>query len=161
MSLIACCYRDDPERACRLLAESADPNEREPQSGRTVLMLATIGPKLRHAGEIFALALSAGADVNLHDKYGWTALHFAAQRCDVSKAAALLENGAIVDVEDEHGNTPLSTATFESRGRGEMIQLLLNAGADPNRANKHGQTPVGLAKLIANYDVAQFFPDGS
>jgi hypothetical protein len=28
-----------------------------------------------------------------------------------------------------------------------------------HRANNSGQTPIGLAKLIANYDVARFFAD--
>jgi ankyrin repeat protein len=69
----------------------------------------------------------------------------------------LIDAGAIVDLQDNNGNTPLGTATFESRGRGEMISILLRAGADRNCPNAHGQTPLKLAKLIANYDVAKFF----
>jgi hypothetical protein len=40
-----------------------------------------------------------------------------------------------------------------------MIDLLRSRGADPLRANMTGQTPVGLARLIGNYDVAQYFQD--
>ena len=40
-----------------------------------------------------------------------------------------------------------------------MITLLRERGADPRLANKSGQTPVGLARLIGNYDVARFFAD--
>jgi uncharacterized protein len=38
-----------------------------------------------------------------------------------------------------------------------MIEQLLSRGADPDVVNRHGQTPRGLAELIGNYDVAQFF----
>lgn len=48
---------------------------------------------------------------------------------------------------------------FNSKGRGELIKLLRSHGADPLHSNASGQTPVRLARLIANYDVAQFFED--
>ncbi len=70
-----------------------------------------------------------------------------------------LERGAEVDPVNAYGNTPLFVATVSSRGRGELIDLLLRYGADPTRANASGQTPVGLARLIGNYDVARFFED--
>ncbi|HZM82946.1 MAG TPA: ankyrin repeat domain-containing protein [Candidatus Limnocylindrales bacterium] len=60
---------------------------------------------------------------------------------------------------NKFGNTPLFVAVFNSQGRGDLIQLLRGAGADPFKQNSSGQTPVGLARLIANYDVAQFFVD--
>jgi ankyrin repeat protein len=50
-------------------------------------------------------------------------------------------------------------AVFASRGRGELIQLLRAHGADPYRNNHYGQSALGLAKLIGNYDVYQFFRD--
>jgi ankyrin repeat protein len=60
---------------------------------------------------------------------------------------------------NEHGNSALFVATFNSRGRGELIGLLRERGADPDQLNRHGQTPRGLANLIGNYDVARFFAD--
>ena len=57
------------------------------------------------------------------------------------------------------GNSALFIAVFNSLGRGDMIALLRERGADPRLANNSGQTPVGLARLIANYDVARFFAD--
>lgn len=54
---------------------------------------------------------------------------------------------------------PLWVAVFNSKGRGELIGLLRAHGADPLHANASGQGPVGLARLIANYDVAQYFAD--
>ncbi len=80
----------------------------------------------------------------------------------------LLRAGARVDLPDGNGNTPLWRAVFASEGRGELIRLLRDAGADPFRPNLHGRTPLGLARLIGNYDVEQHFaelrhlnPDGT
>ena len=71
----------------------------------------------------------------------------------------LLDASARVDATDSHGNTPLFRATFESRGNGDMIELLRTRGADPRVSNQSGVTPVELARTIANFDVAQFYED--
>jgi ankyrin repeat protein len=103
--------------------------------------------------------LVGGESPDVQDRQGFTPLHLAAQQYSPSAAAALLRAGASVDLEDSFGNTPLFVAVFNSNGRGEFIRLLRSYGADPLHANTSGQTPVGLAKLIANSDVAQFFVD--
>jgi ankyrin repeat protein len=69
-------------------------------------------------------ALRDGADPNGRDKDGFTALHLAAQEYAVDVARLLLDSGAEVDAANVHGNTPLFTAVFNSRGRGELIGLL-------------------------------------
>lgn len=122
-------------------------------SGRTVLSLVV------NYGDAVMLKwlLSQGPELNKPDRNGWTALHFAAQAHAVEKAALLLEAGASADVPDAYGNTPLWRATFESRGRGEMLQLLLAHGANPDQANDSGVTTRQLAETIANFDVKQFF----
>lgn len=86
-------------------------------------------------------------------------MHFAAQEGSVTVAQLLLQQHARVDQTDRFGNTPLWTAVFNSRGDGRLIDLLRQGGADPLKANHSGQTPLGLARLIANYDVAQFVAD--
>ncbi|NNM45400.1 ankyrin repeat domain-containing protein [Knoellia sp. DB2414S] len=53
--------------------------------------------------------------------------------------------------------TPLWVAVFESKGRGDAIQLLLDSGADPNVLNGSGRSPRDLAGTIANYDVSRYF----
>jgi ankyrin repeat protein len=100
-----------------------------------------------------------GADANAKDRLGFTPLHLAAQEWAVDAAKFLLDHGAQVDSVNIYGNTPLFTAVFNSKGRGEMIDLLRRYGADPANVNASGQTPVGLARLIGNYDVARFFAD--
>jgi ankyrin repeat protein len=90
---------------------------------------------------------------------GSAPLHFAAQEDAAEACRALLEAGASVDAVNAFGNTPLFPAVFNCRGRGDVIEILRAYGADPTHVNNAGQTPVGLARLIANYDVARFFTD--
>lgn len=97
--------------------------------------------------------------MSLPDREGRTPLHFAAQEQRADMVRLLLKAGAIVDAEDKHGNTPLWKAVFSSRGDGEVIGILRAGGADPNHANRDSTSPVGLARRIANYDVARFFAD--
>ena len=103
--------------------------------------------------------LAEGVSPDAQDKSGFTPLHFAAQECSVRAASALLDAGATVDVGNAFGNTPLFVAVFNSKSRGEMIKLLRSRRADPLWANTSGQTPVGLARLIGNYDIGQYFAD--
>ena len=91
------------------------------------------------------------------DKRGWAPLHFAAQARSEEVSKCLFAHGASVDSADSFGNTPLATATFNSRGDGSVIRVLRAAGADPKRKNKSGVSAVSLARTIANFDVAQFY----
>jgi ankyrin repeat protein len=103
--------------------------------------------------------LRSGEDANLADHNGWTPLHFAAQASSALVIRALVGAGAKVDFRDGHGNTALSTATFNSRGKGDAIRALRIAGANPWALNNFGVSPAALARKIANYDIAQFFAD--
>jgi len=103
--------------------------------------------------------IAAGDDPGASDAQGFTPLHFAAQERAVDAARVLLDGGAVVDQLNAFGNTPLFVAVFNSRGDGGLIRLLREREANPLIPNQSGQTPVGLARLIGNYDVAQFFDD--
>jgi uncharacterized protein len=124
-------------------------------AGRTELHYAALGNDLDGA----EARLAAGDDPNQADEAGFTPLHFAAQEGAVAVARLLLRYGADVDPVNTHGNTPLFTAVFNSRGDGSVIELLRAAGADPHRKNLSGQSPIGLARLMGNYNVARFFAD--
>ena len=103
--------------------------------------------------------IAAGDDVSFADKQGFTPLHFAAQENALDVARTLLDNGAAIDPVNRFGNTPLWIAVMASKGRGDLIALLRERGADPYRANDSDVTPVALARMIGNYPVAQYFAD--
>jgi uncharacterized protein len=123
------------------------------REGRSALHYAAFKDDVHEAGRL----LAEGNDPNVADRAGLTPLHLAAQEGAVAVARLLLDYDADVDAVNVDGNTPLFVAVFNSRGRGDLIALLRERGADPLRANNSGQTPVGLARLISNYEVARFF----
>ena len=101
--------------------------------------------------------INLGCDINLSDRGGWTPLHFAAQAYSPAVTAILISAGAHLDSRDSYGNTPLWRAVYASKGRGDVVVMLLTAGANPRLENKSGMTPYSLAQTIANYDVEQYF----
>lgn len=128
--------------------------ERDRQ-GRTALHVAAFRGD---AAQVRRL-LEQGFAPDVADHQGFTPLHLAAQEWREEAARALLDAGALVDPKNKVGNIPLFVAVFNSRGRGDLISLLRERGADPTLQNSHGKTPLSLARLIANYDVRQFFAD--
>ena len=74
--------------------------------------------------------LAQGADVNEAQGDGMTALHWAARNRDADLARTLLEAGADVGAGTRIGHyTPLHLAS--EAGSGEVVDVLLGAGADP------------------------------
>lgn len=92
-----------------------------------------------------------GADPNDLDVYGQTALREAAWDGDTKAVEALLSMGVKADLEAKaefQGLMPSGTAlaVAASQGRVEICNALLAAGADPNKPNQYGTTPL-LAAL--------------
>jgi hypothetical protein len=145
-------FQNDFKKTNEILKNGIDPNIRD-FNGRTPLFQAIVEGNV----EIVQELLKFGAEINIHDNAGNTPLHFAANEYQISIAKILIDKGATVDAVDFHGNTPLSNAVYYSKGRGEMILLLLEKSADKTYKNKHGISPEKLADSIANYNVIKFF----
>ena len=89
--------------------------------------------------------IDQGADVDGHRKFRKAPLHIAAQNDDVFMARILLAANANPDIHDMNGKTPLHMAKSK-----EMMELLIDAGADINAKDKSGATPLFAA--IQNND---------
>jgi ankyrin repeat protein len=150
--LIAAIERRDVFEVKRLLQSGVDANTTG-QVHRPALSYAVLNDSLEIAREL----LAAGASPNAVDDNGWAPLHFVAQEWLPAFVSLLIDGGAAIDPQDEHGSTPLWRAVYGSQGRGEVIEALLQKGADPERGNARGVSPRELAATIANYDVARFF----
>lgn len=90
------------------------------------------------------LSLRCGADPNLVDEFGLTALHIVADAGDEGAALAreLLSAGARVDAVDRDGMTPLGVALCCDCGAGRMVAELLAAGSDPSAPDRSGASPL-------------------
>ncbi len=95
-------------------------------NGLTPLMISIM--KNPNDSSFTAFLLDKGADINIRDKSGDTALtgSISLKRFAVSKM--LIERGADVDMQNRKGLTPLMLAVFS--GNVEITKLLLDKGAD-------------------------------
>ena len=89
---------------------------------------------------------------------GFTALHYAAYFDGPEAARALIDRGA--DVEAVSTNEqfapqarPLHSAV--AAGRGDVVEVLLHAGADPNARQHGGFTPLMAAERTGNLELAE------
>lgn len=99
------------------------------------------------------LLLRYGADPNIQDSYGRTALmlHSFFEFYDdefakkISTAQFLIENGADINIRDNEGRTALFYAVWGVNE--EAIKLLIDHGADVNIRDKKGMTPLIVAHI--------------
>ena len=139
----------------RALAELAISHGYDVNTGRPgwpPLVVASRGDKGEHPEKIQAL-LELGADVNVRDYKGKTALHRAATAGFLGSMEVLLANGADINAADDQGDTPLSDAV--RAGRVEAVVLLLERGADAGAENKRGVSVVSLAKRMRKQGAAE------
>ena len=136
----------DVAGVARLLAEGADPGMRG-AGGRTPLMDAARGG----SPEALRLLLPV-SDPQALDADGCCCLHWAARSPSPACLAELAGLGVLapfLDLEDAHGNTPLSIACSwggVSTGA-QLAKVLLDAGACAGRRSADGLVPLMMACL--------------
>ena len=127
-------WADDVARVERALRQGAHANFQE-RDGDTFLMWVCE----KHQPHSYALAkalLEHGADPNIQDDLGSTALMYAAYNRPVEIVQLLLQHGARADVTNSRGETALSIAKFWQNKNGTLLTLLEEAMPQPatNRA---------------------------
>lgn len=105
--------------------------------GETPLMLAAIRGSLPAVKAL----VKRGADIN---RKGWTPLHYACSGPDNGVAEFLIAQGAELNARSDNGTTPLMMAA--RYGSGDLVPLLLKAGAEPRAANEQELTAADFAK---------------
>jgi len=96
--------------------------------------------------------LQAGAQLEGEDERGFTPLVLASYNGQASTTELLLRLGALVDGKPEAvGSSALMGVAF--KGYAAIARSLLDAGADPNRSNRGGQTPLMMAALFGQREI--------
>ena len=138
-------YRGDRDEAERLRGEAAELD---------VFEAAALGDveRLRAILEEDADAARAWS------QDGFTALHYAAYFDGPDAAGVLIDHGA--DIEAVSTNEefapearPLHSAVAAARG--DVVEVLLHAGADPNARQHGGFTPLMAAEQTGNLELAE------
>ena len=104
-ALSGAAFTGDIKSLKQALANKADPNTRDPQSGSTLLATAAL---MGHT-KVVALLLEHGADVNARSRDGATPLHSAAFLGRIETVKLLLESGADTTLQNNDGATPMDT----------------------------------------------------
>ncbi|MBQ2380787.1 MAG: ankyrin repeat domain-containing protein [Akkermansia sp.] len=118
-----------------LLAADANPNAQD-KRGWTALMGTCVSKYTRNTAIARAL-VAAGAQLELKNKQGFTALSYAAQSDKYDHVEYLLAAGADVNSEDGYGRSVLMRAV-ECKASVALLQLLLDKGANARQVNKTG-----------------------
>jgi ankyrin repeat protein len=97
--------------------------------------------------EVMQYLIEKGANVNsvARNVMKVMPLHSAAAQSNVRIVELLLDQGALVNAQQEGGFTALHAAA--QSGNLEMARLLLKHGADPNAKTDKGQTPLDITKV--------------
>ncbi len=155
------CYRGNYEIVKLLLEKDADVHAIA-GDGSTALIQAGRGDE---TGKIIQLLITKGADVNAKDKNGTTAFIKAIFNVCASKEKqsltpleVLLDNGAKIDYSPpEEGSkrySPLMVAI--NWDKYELVQFLVNKGADVNYSATDGTTPLMVACKKGNLEIVKF-----
>jgi cytohesin len=136
------------------------------RSAIAALTLSLLTASLGHAAELTLLEaaeegagtealarIADGADPNLRDASGTTALMWAAYYGDADLVDALIEAGADVTFENAFGTSAITEAAII--GNAEVLATLLAAGADPDFENPEGETPIMAVARTGNVDAAR------
>jgi hypothetical protein len=137
--LISAMWDENMDEVRNLLAAGVDVNVLDKNTDSTALGEAVASGKL----ELVQALLNAGADANMRNSTGQTALMRLDDDSSAEIARALIDAGAKLNLKDEEGESALMVAAALEKA--EILQALLDAGAKVNSRNKEGKTALMIA----------------
>ena len=141
------------ESAKALLEAGADVNLLDDKMDSPLLLAGAEGTV-----EIMKLILEVQPDFTLYNRFGGTALIPAAERGHVEMVKLLVTTKVDIDHVNHLGWTALLEAIVLSDGgprHQQIVQILVNAGADVNIADKEGVTPLQHARQKGYQEIAK------
>ena len=147
------------EMVALLLRRGGNPNgmaRPDPQGGRPWSIPLVIAATLRGDPAVLSALLEAGANPNVRDPNGWTALRWARDRdTKLPKAAEVVALLEAAGARDEAGAK--QDALFRAIAAKDVkgVRAALEAGANPNARDRRGATPLinasynGLADIVS------------
>ncbi len=152
-ALLLATHANHVEIAFALIAAGADVNARDEIDDSSFLYAGAEGRL-----EILRLTLAAGADLKSTNRYGGTALIPAAHHGHVEVVRELLNTAIDKDHVNRLGWTALLEAVILGDGGPtyvEIVRLLVEAGANPNIADRQGMTPLAHARARLYTEIAR------
>jgi len=143
-ALLAAIYNRRGDIARVLIQAGADVNRKDSEANSPFLLAAATNQI-----DVVRLTLAHGADLNSTDRYDGTALIAASQHGNVEVVKLLLSAGVPVDRVNQLGWTALLEAIILGDGSSryeDIVQALLDAGADANLADRDGVSPTRHAR---------------
>lgn len=116
--------------------------------------------------DIVQWLLVHGADMNAQCCQRYSPLHVAADNGSLQALKILIAHNADIDIRTVHGKCPLHVAASPKvhRDHVEIMQLLLDKGANPNARDKNDSTPLHHSswwKRAKNYPATQGTVEGT
>ncbi|XP_048242766.1 uncharacterized protein LOC124128465 isoform X2 [Haliotis rufescens] len=121
------------------------------EGSRTPVMAAVV----RGHRDVVKLLVNKGADVSLVDKDGNNILHYACMEGDVETVKCVLSRNMVdINSRGQRSRTPVMLAA--GWGNGELVELLVNEGADVSLVDDEGYNILHLACMIGHLETPEF-----
>ncbi len=154
--LLDAVQQERPRVVRRLLDSKADPSTLN-SSNESPLILACSVQNEEARSTIVRQLLKKGAEVNIQDRSGQTALMKAVIRNDAVTTFALLDSHADVSLQDREGNNVLCHAALH--GNEDIVQRMIDEfktrKLDVDKRNMRGLTPLLIACQEGNVQCAR------
>ena len=140
-ALHLCSGRGEIDAVRTLLDLGANPNTRCGSRRFAALHIAS----RYDCGEVVAMLLARGAEIDATDAQGYTALHAAVAQNSIAAARILVAEGADMSVATRHGYSPLDIARHLNFG--ELTAFIESGGVSGDSSTAARSDPSGLAAL--------------